>query len=153
MTVKAFNPDSPLNERRMVIRRSGEDVETVDLPWGLQPREPGARRAVGSSLRSIPRSTALTELAVTLWHCIEYPDLETPCGALARGDDGSGETSLRGANFLHNLAQLIRIRDSERLIRDRRAHQRAIQSVIGPSGCKRALISRVSGWRVCAEQR
>ena len=44
MTVKAFNPDSPLNERRMVIRRSGEDVETVDLPWGLQPREPGARR-------------------------------------------------------------------------------------------------------------
>jgi hypothetical protein len=44
MTVKAFNPDSPLNERRMVIRRSGEDVEMVDLPWGLQPREPGARR-------------------------------------------------------------------------------------------------------------
>jgi hypothetical protein len=44
MTVKAFNSDSPLNERRIVIRRSGEDVEMVDLPWGLQPREPGARR-------------------------------------------------------------------------------------------------------------
>jgi hypothetical protein len=44
MTVKAFNSNSPLNERRIVIRRSGEDVEMVDLPWGLQPREPGARR-------------------------------------------------------------------------------------------------------------
>jgi putative SOS response-associated peptidase YedK len=44
MTVKAFNSDSPLNERRIVIRRSGEDVEMIDLPWSLQPGEPGARR-------------------------------------------------------------------------------------------------------------
>ena len=44
MTVKAFNSASPLNERRIVIRRSGEDVEMMDLRWSLQPREPGARR-------------------------------------------------------------------------------------------------------------
>jgi hypothetical protein len=54
MTVKAFNSDSPLNERRIVIRRSGEDVEMVDLPWGLQPREPGARRTLSCAQRAEP---------------------------------------------------------------------------------------------------
>jgi putative SOS response-associated peptidase YedK len=37
MTVKPFNFDSPLDERRVIVRRSGGDVEMVELPWGLRP--------------------------------------------------------------------------------------------------------------------
>lgn len=43
MTVKAFDADTPLEERRIIIRRSGGDVEMVELPWGLRPRERGGR--------------------------------------------------------------------------------------------------------------
>lgn len=43
MTAKAFDTDAPLDERRIIIRRSGGDVEMVELPWGLQPRERGGR--------------------------------------------------------------------------------------------------------------
>lgn len=37
MTVKAFNSDAPLDERRVIVRRSGDEVEMVELPWGLKP--------------------------------------------------------------------------------------------------------------------
>jgi putative SOS response-associated peptidase YedK len=43
MTAKAFDTDAPLDERRVIIRRSAGDVEMVELPWGLQPRERGGR--------------------------------------------------------------------------------------------------------------
>jgi putative SOS response-associated peptidase YedK len=43
MNVKPFNSDAPLDERRVVVRRSGGDVEMVELAWGLQPRDPHAR--------------------------------------------------------------------------------------------------------------
>ncbi|MBD3849107.1 SOS response-associated peptidase [Bosea sp. SSUT16] len=43
MTVKPFNFEAPLNERRVIVRRSGDEVEMVELPWGLRPRETGAR--------------------------------------------------------------------------------------------------------------
>lgn len=43
MTVKAFNSDAPLDERRVIVRRSDSDVEMVELPWGLQPGDPGKR--------------------------------------------------------------------------------------------------------------
>jgi putative SOS response-associated peptidase YedK len=43
MTAKVFDIDAPVDERRIIIRRSGRDVEMVELPWGLQPREPGGR--------------------------------------------------------------------------------------------------------------
>jgi len=43
MSAKPFDSDAPLDERRVIIRRYGGDVEMVELPWGLQPREPGGR--------------------------------------------------------------------------------------------------------------
>jgi len=43
MTAKVFDTDAPLDERRVIIRRDGRDVEAVELPWGLQPRERGDR--------------------------------------------------------------------------------------------------------------
>jgi putative SOS response-associated peptidase YedK len=43
MEAKAFDSDASLDERRVIIRRSGGDVEMVEMPWGLQPREVGGR--------------------------------------------------------------------------------------------------------------
>lgn len=43
MNAIAFDVDAPLDERRIIIRRSAGDVEMVKLPWGLQPRERGGR--------------------------------------------------------------------------------------------------------------
>jgi len=43
MIAKTFDADTPLDERRIIIRRSGGDVEMVELPWGLQPLERGGR--------------------------------------------------------------------------------------------------------------
>ncbi|MEP9380335.1 SOS response-associated peptidase family protein [Aquabacter sp. CN5-332] len=43
MKVKAFDLDTPIDERRVIIRRHGEDVEMVELSWGFQPREVGDR--------------------------------------------------------------------------------------------------------------
>ena len=43
MVATAFDLDAPLDQRRAIIRRDGDDVEMVELPWGLQPREPGGR--------------------------------------------------------------------------------------------------------------
>ncbi|RWX04960.1 SOS response-associated peptidase [Rhizobium leguminosarum] len=43
MSAKVFDSDASLDERRVIIRRDGGDVEMVELPWGLQPRERGGR--------------------------------------------------------------------------------------------------------------
>jgi putative SOS response-associated peptidase YedK len=43
MSAKVFDSDASLDERRVIIRRDGGDVEMVELPWGLQPRESGGR--------------------------------------------------------------------------------------------------------------
>lgn len=43
MSATAFDSDASLDERRVIIRRCGGDVEIVKLPWGLQPRETGGR--------------------------------------------------------------------------------------------------------------
>ena len=43
MSAKVFDSDASLDERRVIIRRDGGDVEMVELPWGLQPREPRGR--------------------------------------------------------------------------------------------------------------
>jgi len=43
MSATAFDSEASLNERRVIIRRDGDDVEMVELPWGLQPRETGSQ--------------------------------------------------------------------------------------------------------------
>ncbi|TIO24017.1 SOS response-associated peptidase [Mesorhizobium sp.] len=42
MIATVFDSVGSIGQRRVVIRRNG-DVEMVELPWGLQPREPGGR--------------------------------------------------------------------------------------------------------------
>lgn len=56
MSATAFDADAPLNERRIVIRRSAGDVEMVKLPWRLRPHERGGRRftVVRAEGRSFP---------------------------------------------------------------------------------------------------
>ncbi len=41
MNAKVFQCDAPLDERRVIMRRHGGDVEIVELPWGLRPRDGG----------------------------------------------------------------------------------------------------------------
>ena len=43
MVATTFDADAPLDQRRAIIRRDGDGVEMVELPWGLQPRESGGR--------------------------------------------------------------------------------------------------------------
>jgi putative SOS response-associated peptidase YedK len=43
MSATVFDSNASLDERRIIVRRDGGDVEMVELPWGLQPREPGGR--------------------------------------------------------------------------------------------------------------
>jgi putative SOS response-associated peptidase YedK len=43
MSATAFDTGAPLDRRRAIIRRDGDGVEMVELPWGLRPREPGGR--------------------------------------------------------------------------------------------------------------
>ncbi|WP_137387946.1 SOS response-associated peptidase family protein [Rhodoligotrophos defluvii] len=43
MTAIAFDLDAPLGHRRVIIRRDGDGVEMVELPWGLNPSPPGGR--------------------------------------------------------------------------------------------------------------
>ncbi|WP_085032990.1 SOS response-associated peptidase family protein [Ensifer aridi] len=38
-----FQSDAPFDERRVIIRRHHGDVEMVELPWGLRPRDGDAR--------------------------------------------------------------------------------------------------------------
>ncbi|MBX4899423.1 SOS response-associated peptidase family protein [Rhizobium bangladeshense] len=39
MSATVFQSDAPLDERRVIIRRHDGDVEMVELPWGLRPRD------------------------------------------------------------------------------------------------------------------
>jgi putative SOS response-associated peptidase YedK len=43
MNASVFDSEAAIGQRRVVIRRNGADIEMVELPWGLQPREPGGR--------------------------------------------------------------------------------------------------------------
>lgn len=43
MSAKVFDSDASLDERRLIIRRCGGDVEMAELPWGLQPSAVGGR--------------------------------------------------------------------------------------------------------------
>jgi putative SOS response-associated peptidase YedK len=43
MSASVFDSEAAIGLRRVVIRRNGGDLEMVELPWGLQPREPGGR--------------------------------------------------------------------------------------------------------------
>ena len=45
MSATSFDIDASLDERRVIIRRAGGEVEMVELAWGLQPRERGGRSA------------------------------------------------------------------------------------------------------------
>jgi putative SOS response-associated peptidase YedK len=57
MSASIFDSDASVGQRRVVIRRNAGDVEMVELPWGLEPRERGGRpftviRAEGRSFPS-----------------------------------------------------------------------------------------------------
>ncbi|MDW9686701.1 SOS response-associated peptidase [Sinorhizobium meliloti] len=56
-----FQPDAPLDERRVIIRRHDGDVEMVELPWGLRPRDGDARavNVVRSKGRTFPTHRCL----------------------------------------------------------------------------------------------
>lgn len=43
MTATMFDVDAPLDQRRVIIRRSVDGVEMAELRWGLRPNEPGGR--------------------------------------------------------------------------------------------------------------
>jgi putative SOS response-associated peptidase YedK len=43
MSASVFDSEAAIGQRRIVIRRNGGDLEMVELPWGLQPREPSGR--------------------------------------------------------------------------------------------------------------
>ena len=45
MSATSFDIDASLDERRVIIRRAGGEVEMVELAWGLQPRDRGGRSA------------------------------------------------------------------------------------------------------------
>ncbi len=56
MSATVFQSDAPLDERRVIIRRHDGDVEMVELPWGLRPRDGGLRavNVVRSEGRTFP---------------------------------------------------------------------------------------------------
>lgn len=41
MRATAFDSDTPLGARRAIIRRAGDEIEMVELRWGLPPGEAG----------------------------------------------------------------------------------------------------------------
>ncbi|ACI58360.1 putative SOS response-associated peptidase YedK [Rhizobium leguminosarum] len=61
MSAKVFQSDAPLDERRVIIRRHDGDVEMVELPWGLRPRDGGPRtvNVIRSEGRSFPSHRCL----------------------------------------------------------------------------------------------
>ncbi|WP_183941104.1 SOS response-associated peptidase family protein [Rhizobium paranaense] len=61
VSAKVFQSDAPLNERRVIIRRHDGDVEMVELPWGLRPRDGGPRavNVVRSEGRTFPTHRCL----------------------------------------------------------------------------------------------
>jgi len=61
MSAAPFDSDAPLDERRIIIRRYGGDVEMLKLRWGLQPRQPQARplTVVSAEGRTFPSHRCL----------------------------------------------------------------------------------------------
>ncbi|MDR6819825.1 putative SOS response-associated peptidase YedK [Neorhizobium sp. 2083] len=61
MKATIFQSDAPLDERRVIIRRHDGDVEMVELPWGLRPRDGGPRavNVVRSEGRAFPSHRCL----------------------------------------------------------------------------------------------
>jgi putative SOS response-associated peptidase YedK len=61
MKATVFQFDTPLKERRVIIRRHEGDVEMVELPWGLRPRDGGLRavKTVQSEGRAFPTHRCL----------------------------------------------------------------------------------------------
>ncbi|MBB4227057.1 SOS response-associated peptidase family protein [Rhizobium mongolense] len=61
LSAKVFQSDAPLDERRVIIRRLHRDVEMVELPWGLRPREGGPRavNVIRSEGRTFPTHRCL----------------------------------------------------------------------------------------------
>ena len=87
----------------------------------------------------------MTEFTMTRLHCMEYPDPETPHElTLARGEDGSGGASLRGANLVPSLGRLIRIRHSKGHTRRKQALLRVNRHGAGPSGPAQGLALRAA---------
>jgi putative SOS response-associated peptidase YedK len=61
MTATPFDLDTPLGQRRAIIRRDGEGVEMVELSWGLQPRDGDGRpfKVIRAEGRSFPTHRCL----------------------------------------------------------------------------------------------
>ena len=61
MSAKVFQSDAPLDERRVIIRRHAGEVEMVELPWGLRPRDGGPRavNVIRSEGRTFPSHRCL----------------------------------------------------------------------------------------------
>jgi len=61
MIATVFQSDAPLDERRVIVRRHESDVEMVELPWGLRPRDGGPRavNVVRSEGRTVPTHRCL----------------------------------------------------------------------------------------------
>jgi putative SOS response-associated peptidase YedK len=61
MQATAFDSNAPLGARRAIIRRYRDDIEMVELAWGLRPKDPDERafRFVRSEGRSFPSHRCL----------------------------------------------------------------------------------------------
>ena len=61
MIASPFDSDAPLGSRRAIIRRDGDDVEMVELGWGLRPATPEGRpfRFIRSEGREFPTHRCL----------------------------------------------------------------------------------------------
>jgi len=61
MKAAAFDMDAPLNERRTIVRYGDDNVEMVELPWGLRPKE------LGGPPFNLVRGEGRTFLAIAAW--------------------------------------------------------------------------------------
>ena len=61
MKATVFQSDAPLDAHRIIVRRHDGDVEMVELPWGLRPRDGGPRvvNVVRSQERTFPTHRCL----------------------------------------------------------------------------------------------
>jgi putative SOS response-associated peptidase YedK len=61
MTASPFDPDAPIGSRRAIIRRNVDELEMVELAWGLKPLAANGRpyRFVRSEGRSFPSNRCL----------------------------------------------------------------------------------------------
>ncbi|OWK23141.1 hypothetical protein AJ87_41570 [Rhizobium yanglingense] len=80
MSANVFQSDAPLDERRVIIRRHDGDVEMVELPWGLRPRNGGPRavNVVRSEGRAFSTHRCLVPASEFRHRCFSF--------SLANGD-------------------------------------------------------------------